>query len=197
MRTSPTSFLMWTVLAVRFRDHIYFFTCMSSILHYWVHSHCWQFAFRLKQNLFSYWSRARCCHLARVIIKDKSKLESAETFSHLSFEMWRAVMTVRPHPLAGPAHISTVLLTLLCGKWTFMISDLLPASVALKRPRIALRKAGGKSLQSGWEIKSTPPSSTLYPLSHTAAHTCILCVLLMLCINMSQFHISTCCRVYI
>lgn len=89
MRMSPTSFLMWSVLAVCFRDHIWlFFTCMSSLLRYLVHSDCWQFAFRLKQNLFSYWSRASCCHLATFIIKDKSKLESAETFSHLSFSWW-------------------------------------------------------------------------------------------------------------
>lgn len=60
------------------------FTCMSSILHYSLHS----FAFRLKQNLFSYWSRASCCHLAMFIIKDQAKLPSAETFSHLSFSWW-------------------------------------------------------------------------------------------------------------
>lgn len=85
-------------------------------------------------------------------------------------------MTGRPHPRTGPAHISTVLLTPLCGKLTFMISDLLSASVALKRPRIALRKAEGKSLQSGWEIKSTPPSSTPCPsllITHVCCGVCV------------------------
>lgn len=85
--------LSWCGLCWLFVSEIIsdFFTCMSSILRYLVHSDCWQFAFRLKQNLFSYWSRASCCHLATFIIKDKSKLESAETFSHLSFSWWNVV----------------------------------------------------------------------------------------------------------
>jgi len=93
----PIYFLMWTVLALFQRSYLWFFYFLfiylffyMQVLHTSLFSSLWlwQFAFRLKQNLLSYCSRASCCHLATIIIEDKTKLKSAETFNHFSLSLW-------------------------------------------------------------------------------------------------------------
>lgn len=146
----------------------------------------WQFALRLKQNLFSYCSRASCCHLATIIIEDKTKLKSAETFNHISFSWWNlACSDERQTPPSGwPSTHQHCITDSAVWKMNFYDLWFIICISGSETPQDCFEESW-REKPSVW-VRNQIHTPLIDTMSLTADHTCMLwcvCVRSELCIQ--------------